>query len=74
MQGKPTFIVPKWPSLPFWPLIFDTGQKYRKYEVDVLEFSEVEGILESGRNLNSLLAKGNFKGSFIEVRLNALFG
>ncbi|VDI24929.1 Hypothetical predicted protein [Mytilus galloprovincialis] len=50
-KAKGTLIVPNWPSSPFWPLIFDTGLKYRKYTNDVLQFNEPERIFESGNNL-----------------------
>lgn len=66
-----TLIVPKWPSSPFWPLLFDTGYEYREYVMDVLEFHETDRIFRTGNNTNSLFAKGNFTGKVLAVKLDA---
>jgi hypothetical protein len=39
-----TLVVPKWPSVSFWPLIFETDLEYTPYVFDVLEFTETKGI------------------------------
>jgi len=66
-----TLVVPKWPSSPFWPLIFDSNMKYQQYVSDILEFHEVERIFISGNNENSLFAGGKFKGTVLAVKLDA---
>ena len=35
-----TLVVPKWPSAPFWPLIFESDLEYKPYVFDVLEFTD----------------------------------
>jgi hypothetical protein len=30
-----TLLVPKWPSSPFWPLVFDTSMIYKQYISDI---------------------------------------
>jgi len=62
-KAKGTLIVPKWTSPPFWPLIFENGLEYKPYVADVLEFIETERILEAGTNVNSIFARGDFKGN-----------
>jgi hypothetical protein len=66
-----TLVVPKWPSSPFWLLLFDTGLIYKQYVTDVLEFSETDRILQPGNNVNSLFARGDFTGNILAVRLDA---
>ena len=70
-KAEGTLIVPSWPSSPYWPLIFDENTEYRSYVLDVLEFNEVDRILVSGNNLNSIFANGKFKGRILAVRLKA---
>jgi len=66
-----TLVVPKWPSSPFWPLLFDIGMIYKQYVIDVLEFNEADRILQPGNNVNSLFARGDFIGKILAVRLDA---
>jgi hypothetical protein len=56
---------------PFWPLIFEDGLEYKPYVTDVLEFTETERILEAGMNVNSIFARGDFKGKLLAIRLDA---
>ena len=70
-KAKGTLIVPKWTSSPFWPLIFEDGLEYKPYVTDVLEFTETERILEAGMNVNSIFARGDFKGNLLAIRLDA---
>ena len=65
-----TLIVPKWPSSPFWPLLFNEGLVYKPYVTEVLEFHEPERIFVAGNNLNSLFARGDFVGAVLAVRLD----
>ena len=70
-RAKGTLVVPKWPSLPFWPLIFDKNLEYKQYVQDVLEFTEVDRILAPGLNLNSIFANGTFQGKILAIKLDA---
>ncbi|XP_063416029.1 uncharacterized protein LOC134697676 [Mytilus trossulus] len=67
-----TLIVPKWSSSPFWPLLFEEGLHYKPYVEDVFEFLEANRIFVAGHNVNSTFAQGDFKGTVLAVRLNAL--
>jgi hypothetical protein len=62
----------KYPSSPFWPLIFDRNLEYKKYVYDVLEFSEYNRMLAPGQNVNSMFANGTFTGKMLAVNLDAL--
>jgi hypothetical protein len=53
-KAKETMIVPKWTS-PVWPLIFEDGLEYRSHGTNILEFTEVETLLEVGMNVNNEL-------------------
>ena len=66
-----TLVVPKWPSMPFWPLLFDTSMIYKQYVIDVLEFNETDRILQPRNNVNSLFARGDFIYKILAVRLDA---
>ena len=70
-KAKGTLIVPKWTSPPFWPFNFKDGLEYKQYVTDVLEFTETERILEAGMNVNSIFARGNFKGKLLAIRFDA---
>ena len=71
-KARGTLVVPKWPSSPFWPLIFESDHLvYKPYVRDVLEFSETSRILAPGQNLNSIFANGTFKGTILSVKLDA---
>ena len=67
-----TLVVPKWPSSPFWPLLFDDDLIYKPYVRDVLEFHETNRIFVPGQNRNSIFARGDFKGTVLAVKLNAI--
>ena len=66
-----TLVVPKWPSMPFWSLLFDTSMIYKQYVIDVLEFNETDRILQPRNNVNSLFARGDFIYKILAVRLDA---
>ena len=66
-----TLVVPKWPSAPFWPLIFESDLEYKPCVFDVLEFTETRRILASGQNVNSMFANGTFTGKMLAVKLDA---
>ena len=38
---------------------------------DVLEFTETQRILASGKNVNSMFANGTFTGKILAVKLDA---
>jgi hypothetical protein len=63
--------VSKWPSAPFWPLIFESDLEYKPCVFDVLEFTETRRILASGQNVNSMFANGTFTGKMLAVKLDA---
>ena len=64
-----TLVVPKWPSSPFWPLIFSNSWQCHKYIADVLEFSESSDIFRSGSYKNSLFGSTRFKSKVLVVRI-----
>lgn len=35
-RAKGTLVVPRWPSAPFWPLLFNENLCYKEYVEDVL--------------------------------------
>jgi hypothetical protein len=70
-KAKVTLIVSKWTSSPFWSLIFENGLEYKPYLTEVLEFTETERILEAWMNVDSILARGHFKGNLLAIRLDA---
>ena len=61
-----TLVVPFWPSSSFWPVLSRT---YAQCIIDYSVFSG-NGVLEHGRNVNSLLGSKRFKGSILAVRLD----
>jgi hypothetical protein len=69
-KAKGTLIIPKW-TCPFWPLNFEDSLEYKPYVTDVSEFTETERILEAGMNVNSIFARGDFKGNLLAIRLDA---
>ncbi|VDI56275.1 Hypothetical predicted protein [Mytilus galloprovincialis] len=64
-RAKGTLVVPRWPSAPFWPLLFNENLGYKEYVEDVLEFYENERIFVPGHNLNSIFANGKFSGTVL---------
>ena len=70
-KSKGTLIVPKWPSSPFWTLIFKKGCDYQPYVCDVLEFSPHQNIFVHGMNTKSIFGSSNFNSRVLAVRLNA---
>jgi hypothetical protein len=70
-KAKGTLIEPKWSYSPFWPLIFEDGLEYKSYVTDILEFTETERLLEAGINVNSIFARGDFKGKLLAIKLDA---
>ena len=70
-RAEGTLIVPKWPSSPFWTLLFDVDMKYRDYVYDVLEFAPKQNVFRHGLNKNSLFGSDHFNSRVLAVRLCA---
>lgn len=67
-----TLIVPKWPSAPFWTLLFDAEMKCREYVTDVLEFAPYQNVFCHGvNNKNGLFGSDNFNSKVLAIRLCA---
>lgn len=70
-KAKGTLIVPKWPSAPYWTMIFKKGYEYQHYVEDILEFAPYQNIFSHGRNTNSLFGSTEFSSRVLAVKLNA---
>ena len=64
-----TLVVPKWPSAPFWPLIFKNCWQTHSYISDVLEFTEPYKIFVQGSDKNSIFGSKKFSSNVIVARI-----
>ena len=70
-RGNGTLIVPKWLSGDFWTLLFGKNMEYRRYVVDVLEFTPYQNDFKHGSNSKSLFGSDRFNSRVLAVRLCA---
>ena len=68
-QAVGTLVVPKWPSAPFWPLIFRNSWQCYPYIADVLEFDDTADIFQLGSYKGSLLGSSRFRSKVLVVRI-----
>ena len=67
-QAQGTLIVPRWPSAPFWPLLFVSKFQTQPYVVDLLLFDSPVGIFQLGNYKGSLLGSDNFISSVLAIK------
>jgi len=72
-RAKGTLIVPRWPSSPFWTMIFEKGYLFKPYVIEVLDFKSGQNFFVHGMNTNSLFGSSEFNSDILAVRLNAEF-
>ena len=71
-RAEGSLVVPKWPSSPFWPLIFPFGAVCSDI-IEVLEFTNPLGIFQKGSVSNTIFGSTEFKSPVLVLRFNAQF-
>lgn len=69
-KAKGTLVVPKWPSAPFWPLLFPEGQPAEIIQ-DSLTFPNGARYIVPGTVAKSLFHPNSFHSSLMALRLDA---
>ncbi|KAK3095785.1 hypothetical protein FSP39_019082 [Pinctada imbricata] len=69
-KAKGTLIVPKWPSSYFWPLLF-SGQNFKHFILEVLEFHKANQVFEQGMNRNSIFGTKITSSSVLAIRFDS---
>ena len=70
-KSEGTLIVPRWPSSPFWTMIFKEGLVYHSYVSEVLEFEPKQNFFIHGMNKKSIFGSDTFNSKVLAVRLVA---
>lgn len=68
-KGNGTFVVPYWPSSPFFPLIFGENSHLKPFIQDILLFSDPSGIYVQGNNKESIFGSSKFTSKVVVVRI-----
>lgn len=64
-----TLVVPKWPSAPFWPMIFTKGEVPEKFVLEVIHLAVNVDTVLPGRSGGTLF-KGEPNTGMLALRLN----
>ena len=67
LGGRPTLVVPAWPSAPFWPLIFTDAWGFVSH---ILEIPLGTDVFVLGNYKNSLFGSPNFRSGVLFLRLS----
>jgi hypothetical protein len=70
-KGRGTIVVPKWPSSPFWPLLFKKNFVHKDFISEVLEFSEGQDIFTKTEIDRSIFDSSRFKSKVLAVRIES---
>ncbi|XP_053403229.1 uncharacterized protein LOC128558328 [Mercenaria mercenaria] len=68
-KGTGTFVLPFWPSSPFFPLIFGENSILKPYIQEILLFHEPSRIYVQGNNKESIFGSSSFNSKVLVVRI-----
>ena len=68
-KARGSLIVPKWPSAPFWTMLFGPDMSCKDFVYDVLEFAPYQNVFKHGSNDKSLFGSEQFSSRVLAVRI-----
>ncbi len=69
-QAKGILIVPRWPSYPFWPILFPAGCN-ASFILDLLEFDHGASFLLPGKQSSSIFHPNRFRSGLLALLCDA---